>query len=225
VQEREHINPETGLVVPFPSNARPGVVGVSAWAGMNPMLSRNAIVSDWLDAKRKGMGAIKAFTQHMLGRAWEQRSAYVEVAVNTLERNCVRYPAEIPNDVLFITAWWDAQEGMLNGMKTQRIEGMIVGWGLDDTPYFIAYHVIDGKLTTTTCRCGWSGATSTKPGIACRWRSLAAEARPGRLLDCGGGARTDAVRIRDDQLRAGDDVRLHRAVLAVPRIRDQRRHQ
>lgn len=58
----------------------------------------------------------------------------------------VRYPAPVPNDVIFLIAYFYAQEGRKDGTSKQRLEGTIVGHGRENIAYVIGHWVFEGQL-------------------------------------------------------------------------------
>jgi hypothetical protein len=63
--------------------------------------------------------------------------------MSALEAACVRYPAAVPNDVLYLVAFVDAQRGRDDGSAKKRLEIQVAGVGLEDTIYFIGYYVVE----------------------------------------------------------------------------------
>ncbi|MCU1348330.1 MAG: phage terminase gpa, partial [Acidobacteria bacterium] len=143
-QDLERTDPETGKVTAVQTTALPNRGGMSCWAGENPAVTWKEIVEARLIAKRKGAGAMQAFTNNMLARAWSPRSSFREVSVSELESRTLRYPAQLPDDVIFLTAFVDAQRGKDDG-RGQRVEISVYGWGRENTAYLICHHVIEGE--------------------------------------------------------------------------------
>lgn len=144
VQDKELLDPETGQITDIPTSALPGHLGFHVTALNNPALSFKYPVEEFLAAKRKGASGLQVWTNNILGQTWEPRTAYVDVSENELTKLTVRFPAEVPLDVIYLTAYWDAQEGGESG--AQRVEGTIMGHGRDGTKYPIAHYIIEGEL-------------------------------------------------------------------------------
>lgn len=143
IQEQERLDEASGEIVAIPSNAMPGYVGQRIWAAYNPAVSWESLISEKVAAERKGIESIKTFINNLVGEAFEPKISYVERAVNELASRCVAYYAQIPDDVMYLTAGIDAQEGTKDGSKAKRVEISIYGWGRFDTCYFIAHYVIE----------------------------------------------------------------------------------
>ncbi len=88
-------------------------------------------------AARKSPETLKAFLNTVLAKFWEERHEEATDA-HTLWNRCEPYAAEVPNGVCLLTAGVDVQ--------ADRLEMEIVGWGMDEESWSIAYHVIPGDI-------------------------------------------------------------------------------
>ena len=143
--ERDEYDPESGEIVkvPIPTSVMPGHVGLRVWAGYNPSVSWELLAEAKLEAERKGIASIRTFVNNFLGEAFTPRTLFVEQALEKLNSNCLAYPAQIPDNVIFLVAGIDAQQGTEDGAKAKRVEISIYGIGLEDTVYFVAHYAID----------------------------------------------------------------------------------
>lgn len=95
------------------------------------------IVKAFKDAKKEGKESLKAWVNTYLGESWEDQDGEMadeEVLIKRRER----YNAEIPEDVLVLTAGVDVQD--------DRLEVEIVGWGTGKESWGIAYKIFYGDL-------------------------------------------------------------------------------
>jgi phage terminase large subunit GpA-like protein len=103
----------------------------------------NALYSAWQSWKKlaekfitdvKKVETLKTFVNTMLGQTWDIANEKPEI--EGLEDRAEEYNAEVPKGVLLLTAGCDVQG--------DRIEGEIVGWGVDEESWSIDYFVLYG---------------------------------------------------------------------------------
>lgn len=104
---------------------------------ISPWKSWNEIIADFLDAKRKGIEALKTWRNTSLGLSWEEQSE-LDIQDKLLERRQY-YNCDIPKDVLVLTCGVDVQDN--------RLEYEIIGWGLEKSSWGIKYGVIMGDIS------------------------------------------------------------------------------
>ncbi len=119
------------------------------WIARNPEASKrgfhlNALASPWenwakiiaefKEAKRKGLETFKTWVNTTLGESWEEKTNDQDHTKLVSRR--VRYDCEVPKDVLVLTAGVDVQD--------DRLEVEIVGWGVDEISWGIAYKIFYG---------------------------------------------------------------------------------
>jgi phage terminase large subunit GpA-like protein len=92
------------------------------------------IVIGFLKAKRDGTEKLKVWTNTVLGESWEDTGEKVDDEALFERRE--EYAADVPDEVLLLTAGVDTQD--------DRLEVEIVGWGIGKESWGIQYHVIHG---------------------------------------------------------------------------------
>lgn len=89
------------------------------------------------EEKKKGnIEPLKVWTNTELGETWEEEGA--ELEQDDLYKRREEYPAEVPADVICLTAGVDTQD--------DRFEIEVVGWGVEKESWGIRYQVIRGDL-------------------------------------------------------------------------------
>ena len=89
------------------------------------------------EEKKKGnIEQLKAWTNTEMGQTWEEDSQMIEA--DSLYLRCEEYDAEVPAEVLVLTAGVDVQD--------DRFEMEVVGWGVEKESYGIYYKVMYGDL-------------------------------------------------------------------------------
>lgn len=96
------------------------------------------IIKEFRDAKKKGKEMLKVFVNTYLGESWEDQDGEMADEESLLKRR-EAYNAEVPEDVLVLTAGVDVQD--------DRLEIEVVGWGLNSTSWGIEYRQIIGDPT------------------------------------------------------------------------------
>lgn len=123
-----------GITIGFAINALYSPVGWYSWA---------SIVFDWLDAQGDP-AKLQVFVNTVLGEAWDPIQGDA-VDAHTLEDRAVDYLGDdgarqqLPAGVRVITAGVDVQP--------TRLEVEIVGWGMRQESWSLAYLVLDGDPT------------------------------------------------------------------------------
>jgi len=105
---------------------------------LSPWRKWRDIVSDFLDAKKKGPEAMKVWVNTSLGETWEEEGQQLED--DDLMKRVEEYgeDIEVPDDVRILTASVDTQD--------DRFEIEVVGWGKGKESWGIQYQVIYGDL-------------------------------------------------------------------------------
>jgi len=108
----------------------------SIWAmvSYSPNVTWVDIVKEFLACKGSRL-KLKAFTSEVLGRTWEED--FEKVNIDNYSDRLEEYKAEVPNDVLILTAGADIQK--------DRIECEVVGWCKDEESYSIEYKIFFGE--------------------------------------------------------------------------------
>ncbi|MBG9548397.1 phage terminase large subunit family protein [Cytobacillus firmus] len=104
---------------------------------LSPWRKWREIVSDFLDAKKKGPEAMKVWVNTSLGETWEAEGQ--ELDGDNLLNRLEEYNAPVPDGVKILTAAVDTQDN--------RFEIEVVGWGEGKESWGIDYHVIYGDLS------------------------------------------------------------------------------
>lgn len=120
-----------------PEALNEGIRSFRIWAMLSysPNVTWGHIVQEFLDA-RKSRLKLKAFTNEVLARTWEEDYTKVEVERDT---RLEEYAAEVPDGVLVITQGTDIQK--------DRIECEVVGWGANEESWSIAYKIFPGDTS------------------------------------------------------------------------------
>ncbi|MEA1919140.1 MAG: terminase gpA endonuclease subunit [Campylobacterota bacterium] len=119
-------------------NAEKGIRSFSVWAmvSYSPNVTWSDIVKEFLAAKNSKL-KLKAFTNEVLGRTWEED--YTKINIGDFEDRLELYDAQIPKDVLILSAGVDTQD--------DRLECEVVGWCKDERSYSIEYKIFHGDTT------------------------------------------------------------------------------
>jgi phage terminase large subunit GpA-like protein len=110
-----------------------GSIGFRIWEGYSPFVSWGEMAINFLKKKRK-LDELKAFVNTSLGQSWEERET--EIEIGQLPDRCEEYEAEVPADVLVLTAGVDVQGN--------RLEFEVVGWAEDHESWSIYYGQLIG---------------------------------------------------------------------------------
>lgn len=114
-----------------------GVAGFHLNELYSPWSSWKSVVADFLAMKDKP-DTLKVWVNTSLGETFEETGDGIEA--DSLLSRCEPYPAEVPDDVLFLTAAVDVQS------SPSRLEVQIEGWGLGEENWKIAHYVLYGDL-------------------------------------------------------------------------------
>ncbi len=122
-----------------PTSTSKGIAGFHLNELYSPWLDLPSMVEDWLEAtdalKAGDPTLLIAFINTRLGECWEDAGAKIE-AHELLERR-EPFPADhVPLGVALLTAGIDVQ--------TDRLEVEIVGWGLGNESWSLAFHRLEG---------------------------------------------------------------------------------
>ena len=101
----------------------------------SPFKSWEEIRKDFLEAKGD-IEKLKAWVNTSMGQTWEEETGDV-IDHQCLYDRRIPYAAEVPDDVLILTAGVDVQD--------DRLEIEVVGWGLGEKSYGIAYEKFMGN--------------------------------------------------------------------------------
>lgn len=115
-----------------------GIASFHLWAmySYSPNVTWTDIVKEFLIAKDHPL-KLKAFTNEVLARAWEED--FEEVEIEEHEDRLEEYAAEVPKEVLVLTAGVDTQDN--------RLEIEVKGWGRFEESWGIAYKVFHGDTS------------------------------------------------------------------------------
>jgi len=122
-----------GELVPTPQ-----AVAFHIWTAYSPMTEWTRIVADFLKAK-KDPRKLKSFVNLTLGEPWEADQGK-KIDEHKLAERKEEYHAEVPDDVLLLTAWADVQDN--------RVEYAVKGWGKGEESWLIDYVVHKGDPET-----------------------------------------------------------------------------
>lgn len=115
-------------------------VAFHIWTIYSSMTSWSLIVREFLDAK-DDQGKLKAFVNTTLGETWDEgETEKLEQAVLYTRRE--HYQAEVPNEVIVLTAGIDVQD--------DRFELQVDGWGLGEERWGISYSRLFGDPSRAT---------------------------------------------------------------------------
>lgn len=114
-----------------------GIASFSFWAMLSysPNVKWSDIVNEFLDASKSRL-KLKAFTNEVLARCWEEDYDKIELDSND---RCEEYNTEVPSGVLVLTAGTDVQK--------DRIEIEVVGWGKNEESWSIEYKIFVGDTS------------------------------------------------------------------------------
>lgn len=104
-------------------------VAFDIWTAYSPMTSWSQIVREFLAAKAD-RSKLKTFVNTTLGESWEEDESEKIPGVRLFERR-EHYKAEVPDDVLVLTAGVDTQD--------DRFEIQVDGWGVGEERWSISY--------------------------------------------------------------------------------------
>ena len=111
-----------------------GIAGFHLSALYSPWFKLKDVVTEFLEA-RGNPELQKVFANTVLGESWQEQGE--EADAGDLEQRCEDYhPTELPEEIKYATAGVDVQG--------DRIEVEIVGWGVGDRNWGIAYHILLG---------------------------------------------------------------------------------
>lgn len=100
----------------------------------SPWEKWSTIIAEFKEAKQKGIEALKTWVNTTLGESWEDQSDKTDT--DGLIKRRERYNADLPNDVLVLTAGVDVQD--------DRLEVEVVGWGAGKESWGIDYKIFYG---------------------------------------------------------------------------------
>lgn len=104
----------------------------------SPWVRWRELAEEWIKANRdRDKKGLQAFVNLRLGEAWAEQSE--RITVEALEKNREEYEAELPDQVLLLTAGVDVQDN--------RLEAEVVGWGVGRESWGIAYTIIAGDTS------------------------------------------------------------------------------
>ncbi|WP_288426792.1 phage terminase large subunit family protein [uncultured Pantoea sp.] len=117
-----------------------GHAGFHIWAGYSlfPNAAWKYLVAEWLRVKDDPLMR-QTFINLVLGEVYEDRGEKALSERKLTERGEV-WPAEVPDGVAVLVAGVDTQDG--------RFEIEVVGWGLNEESWSVAFDVIEGDLET-----------------------------------------------------------------------------
>nr|WP_283393100.1 terminase gpA endonuclease subunit [Photobacterium phosphoreum] len=162
-----------------------GAVGFRMWAGISSFSSIDKICEKFCEATAKDnpvqkMQALQVVVNQTFGQTFSATS-HVKPQIAALLARVEGYDAEVPTGVKFITLGSDVQHN--------RLEYVVLGWGLYGECWLVKYGVIDGSGYDTAtydelydrCRAGWLDADgkTRRPSMA--------------FLDAGDGNTTHVV--------------------------------
>ncbi len=124
-----------GEWIPTNPDAEPGKVSYHISGLYSPWYEWGELAQDFVDAKRKGAATLKTFINTVLAETWEERGSGVDGG--PLFNRRVEYPAEVPDDVLVITAGADTQD--------DRIEVTTIGWCEGEEAYVLNHQILWGS--------------------------------------------------------------------------------
>lgn len=101
----------------------------------SPFKTWEEIVRDYLESK-DNTEKLKVWTNTSLGETWEEEVGD-KIDYQALYDKRIPYAAEVPDDVLILTAGVDVQD--------DRLEIEVVGWGLGEKSYGIGYEKFMGN--------------------------------------------------------------------------------
>lgn len=129
----------------------PGNVGVHvpSWISMSPGARWTKLTQEWVNAQ-DNTEKLKEFTMFKMAEPWDLFDSRI-FNDQTLADTAVPYPAEVPDDVVVLTAGGDDQtnkEGKkLKGLaKIASRELSIYGWNRKRSPRLITHQVIIGEV-------------------------------------------------------------------------------
>lgn len=111
-----------------------GIAGFHISELYSPWVMWPEMVAKFLDAKRLPE-VLKTWVNTSLGETWEEEGEGVNAEL--LQKRKENWGATLPEQVVVLTAGVDVQG--------DRLEIEVIGWGLDEESWSIAYHVIHGN--------------------------------------------------------------------------------
>lgn len=112
-----------------------GHIGMHIWAGYG--YSPNSTPAKLIMEYQQAQGdpeQLKTFTNTKLGEEWTEPGEQLDH--DTLKARAEKYPAEVPDGVIVLTAGVDVQQ--------DRIELEVVGWGVGEESWSVDYQVLVG---------------------------------------------------------------------------------
>jgi phage terminase large subunit GpA-like protein len=139
---------EGGEYIPTAIPNRPGHRGYHwpQWLSMSPKASWFHIVEQWLTAQGD-TEKLRVFVNNVLGEPWDDLQDAGTVA-ERLPSQIRLYPAEVPDDVVLLTAGIDTQtnkQGKGFDVEIASREISIVGWNRHEVPRVIGHWVVEGE--------------------------------------------------------------------------------
>lgn len=141
---------ETGEFIPTAIPNRPGHRGYHwpAWHSSAPKARWIALCQQWLDAQGNTED-LKIFINNVMGEPWDDLGGEA-MDTDSLKSLCFPYRAEVPDDVVVLTAGVDTQtnkEGLKGGDHEQIAsrELSIFGWNRKGMPRLIGHYIIVGE--------------------------------------------------------------------------------
>lgn len=111
----------------------------------SPFTPWEKLVREYLEANKKAKTGdtsdLITFVNTKMGEVWKE-DVGEQIEWEMLYARREHYEAQVPDEVLFITAGCDTQD--------DRIELEILGWGLGEASWSIAYYVIEGDPAKPT---------------------------------------------------------------------------
>lgn len=114
--------------------AADGTIGFHIWEAYSPWRRLADIVADFLEAK-KAADTLQVFVNTSLGESWEQQDGE-QARPDLLLTRREPYPAEVPAGTCCLTMGVDVQD--------DRLELLVMGWGVDEESWVIEHRVIPG---------------------------------------------------------------------------------
>ena len=146
-QEEKYDIIENGVFIRTNPKARPGFVSIHwpSWISFSPGADWDVIAQQWVSAQGKPE-ELKRFVNNILAETWDDIESQ-ELDATAAAVFCKPYPAEVPADVIFLTAGIDMQsnkEGSLEEVIASR-EVTITGWTRYRMPRVIGHWIIQGE--------------------------------------------------------------------------------
>ncbi|MBY3363761.1 terminase gpA endonuclease subunit [Rhizobium laguerreae] len=138
---------ENGIFIPTNPAARPGFVSIHwpSWISFSPGADWDTLAQQWVSAQGKPED-LKRFVNNVLAETWDDiRTEEIDAAAAA--SFSYPYAAEVPHDVIFLTAGIDMQTNKEGGLHEQIAsrEITIVGWTKYRMPRVIGHWVVQGE--------------------------------------------------------------------------------